>query len=551
MVTDGARRAGGRRYRVLYPVGRGGFGMVYRAEMLGEEGFRRPVALKVLRPDRAGVAELAQRFRDEARLLGLLRHRAIVQVDGLVEMGGLQVVVMEYIEGADLAAILERGPIPLGPALEIVGEVAGALDVAWRRHGPDGRPLRLTHRDIKPGNIRISPDGEVKVLDFGIARADFDSREASTRQGMFGSVGYIAPERFAHEDCAGSDVFSLGVVLIEALTAQRFGPTGISVPRIRERVDQMLASVRRPMPADVVQLVLQMLEFDAEDRPMAREVEARCWELARTRASCRLRNWASAAVEDARRGVVRPDDEDGLSETILVENSGQRLGDAGVRNTLVPAATFAFDDADSKARGLPGASTLGATVPDPPLEEAEPVPDPPHRRRGGRWAVLVVALVVSAIGAAVIGTADGWRSAESLAVRPAPPAGPVVGESLVEGIGVDSDAEQTPAQLAAAPAPSRKPKTQPPRVPPPAPRPEPPAPEPAPPATGLVRVLGDANQVVLRDTSGRDHPPGTLSPGAYSVVADFGAGPISAGVIDVSAGSEVVVSCRSAFRRCQ
>lgn len=114
----------GRQYKVLGAVGRGGFGTVYRAELSGEGGFSKVVALKVLNPDMEEVGEMAVRLRDEARVLGLLQHRAIVQVDGLVRLSGRWTVVMEYVEGADLKQVIaSAGKIPPTVALTILEDV--------------------------------------------------------------------------------------------------------------------------------------------------------------------------------------------------------------------------------------------------------------------------------------------------------------------------------------------------------------------------------------------------------------------------------------------
>ena len=118
-----------RRYRVLETLGKGGFGTVYRAELLGSGGFAKQVALKVLNDE--GQREIAHRLRDEARILGHIRHRAIVGVDGLAHLDEGWAVVMEYIDGVDAKELLAAGPVPARCALEIVEEAASALHAAY------------------------------------------------------------------------------------------------------------------------------------------------------------------------------------------------------------------------------------------------------------------------------------------------------------------------------------------------------------------------------------------------------------------------------------
>ena len=137
------------RYELLELLGKGGFGRVYLARFHGEAGFQKDVALKFLKSGAQDNRNLIARLRDEARLLGLLRHRAIVHVDRLIRLQGAWVIVMEYVPGADLSSFMKDGPVPPGPTLEVL-EVASALTAAYERSSPDGQALRLTHRDIKP-----------------------------------------------------------------------------------------------------------------------------------------------------------------------------------------------------------------------------------------------------------------------------------------------------------------------------------------------------------------------------------------------------------------
>jgi serine/threonine protein kinase len=314
----------GRRYRIVGVLGQGGFGTVYRAELLGEGGFKRQVALKVLNPDMEGVSGVAGRLRDEARLLGLLRHRAILQVDGLVRLDDRWTIVMEYIEGVDLAHLGKGGVVPAGPALEIVGEVASALHVAYTWPSEKGEPLRLLHRDLKPTNILLTSAGETKVLDFGIARAEFGGREAVTKSVLFGSPGYMAPERFDLEEGPAGDVYSLGVVLYEILSGQAFGKASTRPDKHQQLVDDQLAKLGST-PADVKKLLGRMLAYEPEHRPTAREVETACRELRSKVQGAWLRDWAEQTVPPllVNRGVGGQHD---FSDSILIERSGAATG---------------------------------------------------------------------------------------------------------------------------------------------------------------------------------------------------------------------------------
>ncbi len=312
-----------RQYEVRAPVGKGGFGTVYEARLLGEGGFSKKVALKVLHDNLDDAEDIAQRQRDEARILGLIRHRAVVHVDGLVQLNGRWTVVMEFIDGLDLNKIMRgHGKLPPSVAVGIVSEVASALHVAYHTDGPDGRPLKLLHRDIKPGNITVTTAGEVKVLDFGVARADFDLREAETRSVRFGSMGYMSPERLEGDDSAAGDIYSLGVLLWETLCGTRFGQTQISKTRQAAQIDKQIAVLESQVPAPsegIAALLRDMLAFNPEDRPNGRDVERRCGELLREVSGPLLRDWAEREIPRLRHSVRPVDDEEGMSGQILVE----------------------------------------------------------------------------------------------------------------------------------------------------------------------------------------------------------------------------------------
>jgi serine/threonine protein kinase len=281
---------GGRQYELLEELGTGTFGTVYKAELQSVGGFRKEVALKVLHPMWDRHEDASQRFRDEARLLGQLRHRHIVQVDGLVRVSGRWAVVMEYIPGWDGNVVIKASrkagePIPIPTCLEVCGAVAAALDAAWSS-APRGERLQVIHRDIKPSNIRLSPDGDIKVLDFGIASARFAGREAMTQSIRYGSVRYMSPERRQlAPDTASGDVYALGAVLYEFLVGRPLGNAETDWNQHTTKVRAAMERVRRRCGTDagpVITLLEGMLQFAESRRPTAADVAERCRKLART-----------------------------------------------------------------------------------------------------------------------------------------------------------------------------------------------------------------------------------------------------------------------------
>src|SRR5215210_943744 len=201
------------RYRLIAPLGEGGMATIWRAL---DEQLDREVAVKILRPQYSADPGFAARFKQEARAAGGLGHPNIVGVYdyGTDGADGEQYIVMELINGSDLAAILrDRGSLSLDDSVRIAIGVADALEVAHRRG--------IVHRDVKPGNILITDDGDVKVTDFGIARAVSEASMTVTGTTL-GSVHYFSPEQARGDQVTGaSDVYSLAIVLFEMLTGRR------------------------------------------------------------------------------------------------------------------------------------------------------------------------------------------------------------------------------------------------------------------------------------------------------------------------------------------
>ena len=298
------------RYRTLRVLGEGAFGEVLLVESISPQGVRRLVAVKLLRKGWESQAAVAARLRDEARILALLRHRAILRAEDIVRLDDRLGVLMEYVPGVDIRDLIEqnrRGVLPLCPprvVAEIAAEVAEALDVAYNRvaEGEPG-PFRVLHRDIKPHNIRLTEDGEVKVLDFGVAGAQFAGREHVTQRGGGGTITYMAPERHLGEhNLPASDIFSLGVVMAELSSGLRLESPWPTSPVSFERlIDPMLDYMEVQGAEVLVELVRAMLSFRPEDRPQAAEVAAASRRLAAGLPAPDLRAWARLLVPRARR----------------------------------------------------------------------------------------------------------------------------------------------------------------------------------------------------------------------------------------------------------
>ena len=197
--------------RVLGEIGSGGMAVVYRAV---QEPLGRTVAIKSLKPSIAVDSGFAKRFEREAHFMAALQHENILHVHDFIKDRGTMHIIMEYVEGIDLYDLLEITPrLPIDIAAVIALQVARALDYAHFRG--------VIHRDIKPANIMISKHGEVKLMDFGIARDDKLSDLTETGTGL-GTPSYMSPEQILGDKLDfRSDVFSLGIVLFQMVTGQK------------------------------------------------------------------------------------------------------------------------------------------------------------------------------------------------------------------------------------------------------------------------------------------------------------------------------------------
>ncbi len=391
----------GRRFELLRTLGVGSFGSVYLAEMEGAGGFRRRVALKLLNPTWDQASDASTRLRDEARLLGRLQHKHIVRVDDLVRLDGRWALVMEYVEGVDLEAAVAPPPdaniptLTTRAALEVVAAVASALRAATETPGSDDRPLAVVHRDIKPTNIRVTPSGDLKVLDFGVARADFAGREAKTERVRYGSLGYMSPERLlGGEETSTGDVYALGVVLYEILTRTTHGRSELAPEPQAEQVRRGAMLLESIAGLDTATLFRDMLAYEPEDRPSAHSVEDRARALFSARSEPDLAAWCAVAVP-LLAGAV-PDDTS-VRGRILAESDGTGQPSVNSATMVLPVEGLGPD----RATVTRSSETLTLESHDEPA------------RVGGPLRMAWIAGAVVALGIVV---AVGW-----IAMRPGEP----------------------------------------------------------------------------------------------------------------------------------
>jgi serine/threonine protein kinase/tetratricopeptide (TPR) repeat protein len=273
------------RYLLLQRLGEGGMAEVFQAKSFGVEGFEKVLVIKRILPALATIQRFVDMFVHEAKLAVRLSHANIVQVFdlGKVEHGSgapaSYFIAMEYVPGLDLATLLaqrrrQKQPVPIGLAVHVISEVAKALDHAHRRRDDQGRPLGIVHRDISPQNILLSWEGEVKVTDFGIAKArtqlDEDDEEEAGSRRIKGKLAYMSPEQARGEEVdERSDLFSLGVVFYEMLAGQNpFAAKAASetLRRIAAGEVPPLSVQRVDVPEPIAAIVAQLLARDPKDR---------------------------------------------------------------------------------------------------------------------------------------------------------------------------------------------------------------------------------------------------------------------------------------------
>jgi serine/threonine protein kinase len=403
-IAASARMFG--KYRLLAELGRGGMADVHLAVAIGPAGFSKLQVIKRLRPGMTDIEEMRSMMLDEARLAARLNHKNIVQTNEVGVVDEQYFLAMEYLDGQPYHRILKRAAqlgraIGLPFAVKILCEILSGLHYAHEVKDYDGHPLGVIHRDVSPQNVFVTYDGQVKVVDFGIAKAA--RRLVETQTGIIrGKITYMAPEQaFASEIDRRADIFSVGVMLWEAVAGERLWGN-LSDPEIVARLMHEIprvTTVRPDAPAALADLCARALARDPERRPAtAAEMRAGLEEYLATHdvqvnaealgalvADLFAEERAELqALVDGELAVLRVEGEAAEG----VDTSGARTRDniippapvprtPGIRNSRIPASPAVPSPRDSgppRASGEVARRKSGGWGPPP---EVAPVPDSP------------------------------------------------------------------------------------------------------------------------------------------------------------------------------
>jgi serine/threonine-protein kinase len=346
------------RYRVIEKIASGGMAEVFRAESAGLEGFKKVVAIKRVLPHLSEKKKFIGMFLDEARLSAHLSHSNCVQVFDIGVGDNTYFIVMEYVDGCDLKQIIEHkrkqgGPMPLAESLFVCTRLCEGLAYAHGARDLAGHPLGIVHRDMSPPNVLITRNGEVKIVDFGLAKAN-SQLERSEPGIIKGKFSYLAPEAALGQEVDGrADIFAVGIILWEMLAGRRLFLGDTDLETVRQVQAARVPSLRGVHPEasnDLETVLAGALARDPNDRYQSAADLGRDL----TTLLFQTRPVSSFDIADIVNEVVSVHD---------AQRKAKKLDKGSIIGSLIDQALFEFTSLEPKAEtgGGERGGTAGAT----------------------------------------------------------------------------------------------------------------------------------------------------------------------------------------------
>jgi len=391
-------------YALLERIATGGMAEVWKARMRGVEGFQKTVAIKKILPHLSDNDEFIEMFVDEAKLAAQLNHSNIIHIYDLGKIASSYYIAMEYIDGHDLKTILRQGgersqPMTTELALFITSKVASALDYAHRKRDFDEKEMGLVHRDVSPQNILISHEGDIKLCDFGIAKAA--SKASHTQAGALkGKLQYMSPEQaWGRKIDRRSDIFALATVMFELLTARKLfsGENEISVlEMVREAKVVPPSSINEEVTPAIDAVVLKALQKDPDARyqtagELARDLDSILYSMRPTPTSADLAIYMHRIYSE----------DEAPAETMVMEQPAADVHVVQSSAVISPIQELALPKVTPQARPEP----LRAAAPIEPAATAEGHPHEvsfvtsPSRRKLPIIPIVIAAVLVVGVAA--------------------------------------------------------------------------------------------------------------------------------------------------------
>ena len=404
------------RYELLCPIASGGMATVWLAQLRGKRGFEKLFAVKTIRTELLEDPRFQEMFLDEARIASGIQHPNVAQILDLGEQRDVLFIVMEWVDGDSLAKVrrllAKRGAkLPVGIALRILADACAGLHAAHELRDQRGEPLGIVHRDVSPQNILVAASGAVKVIDFGIAKAQ-NRTQGETRTGVVkGKIQYMAPEQVKKGRTVDrrADIWSLGICLHELVAGRTPTDSDDDVEIIRKLLADEAPLLAEGLPDPVVRVLEASMVLDPDARfptaaGMQRALEGAMKELGETATSEDVAGVLRAELPElaeGRRGVVTKA-VDGARERGTPADVGSGEEAAFAPTMMSERSPRATDDARTisltkrKEKGPVSAPARTASDEDSRVRPSSPPADEPiripKRSRAGLWSVLLLAM---------------------------------------------------------------------------------------------------------------------------------------------------------------